>query len=219
MVKVNFEKMLPLRSQGFVVGVMLSLAVVIVGYGLVKNIKSSQQQVSAEQVGSSPESGVKSRMAELYDALVAKNYGSDTDVSGLTGNLGTDWGAKWNRIKTAALKPGAGGSGAAPVASGVKRVQRGRYDGINRITYSNTDCSEHSMAEISVQPFNLEKSVLITNVGTGMDGTYSYNRENTVFTAELRSNNKIFAIGGSYSVSDQKTCYVPSFAWQIIEYY
>lgn len=105
------------------------------------------------------------------------------------------------------------------MASGVKRVQRGRYNGTIRITYSDRDCSEHSMTEISVQPFNLEKSVLITNVGTGMDGHYYYDGKNTVFTAELRSNNKIFAIGGSYSVSDQKTCYVPSFAWQIIEYY
>lgn len=90
-----------------VVGVMIGLTLTFGGYGLVKNIKS-EQSAQAEQLPGTPDSGVKSRITELYDALVAQNKGSDTDVSGLIAAPG-DWGPKWNRIKTAALK-GTGGS-------------------------------------------------------------------------------------------------------------
>ncbi len=85
-----------------VVGAMIGVTLTFGGYGLIKNIKS-EQSAQAEQLPGTPDSGVKSRITELYDALVAQNKGSDTDVSGLTAAPG-DWGPKWNRIKTAALK-------------------------------------------------------------------------------------------------------------------
>lgn len=50
--------------------------------------------VYAEQTGGSPESGIASRIKTLYDDLVVLGYGTDIDVP--------DWGAFWNRIKTAA---------------------------------------------------------------------------------------------------------------------
>lgn len=114
---VWFRQHQPLIKQGL--PIVAALAIVLVGYVYVKNIKT-EQLASAEQVAGSPESGAKSRISELYDALVAQNKGSDTDVSGLTVAQG-DWGAKWNRIKTAALKGGSQGSGQTPQSYGVFR--------------------------------------------------------------------------------------------------
>ncbi len=91
--------------------VVLGLVVVMFGYGLVKNIKSSQS-ASAEQIASSPESGSKSRISELYDTLVAKNLGTDSNTMTGMDTLTQDWGTKWNRIKSAALSnTGSGSSG------------------------------------------------------------------------------------------------------------
>lgn len=110
---VWFRQHQPLIKQGL--PIVAALAIVLVGYVYVKNIKT-EQLASAEQVAGSPESGAKSRISELYDALVAQNKGSDTDVSGLTVAQG-DWGAKWNRIKTAALKGSLKGDSGSPFVS------------------------------------------------------------------------------------------------------
>ncbi len=65
---------------------------------------------SAEQSGSSPESGSNSRMKTIYDVLVSAGYGSDSDTP--------DWGANWNRIKTAANWVPTGDAVATDVRSG-----------------------------------------------------------------------------------------------------
>lgn len=102
--RFNFKEFT--RQSGFMGGVVLSsvigLVVIVLGYGIISNIKGSQS-ASAEQIAGSPESGVKSRITELYDTLVTKNLGSDTDMSGMDA-LTDNWGVKWNRIKSAALK-------------------------------------------------------------------------------------------------------------------
>lgn len=225
--KINFKQILSLKNQGFVAGMVLSLVVMVLGFSLIKNIKTNQQQASAEQVGSSPESGVKSRISELYDALVAKNYGSDTDNSGLAGNLGTDWGTKWNRIKTAALKPGSGGAGggsSAPVASGVKSVQRGYFAGSS------------NNSTISINPVNLSKSVLIidkaggsvSGLVTGGYGKSQVTGHVNLGSAQLNSNHIAVSTAGytGYRWSRDRDDYVSEtyyyaspFAWQVIEYY
>ena len=51
--------------------------------------------VFAEQSGTTPESGVTSRLKEIYDYLVDKNVGSDD-----AGSWG-DWGSMWNGIYSA----------------------------------------------------------------------------------------------------------------------
>lgn len=232
--KINFKQILSLKNQGFVAGMALSLVVMILGFSLIKNIKTNQQQASAEQVGGSPESGVKSRISELYDALVAKNYGSDTDNSDLVGNLGTDWGAKWNRIKTAALKPGSGGAGggsSAPVASGVKRVQAGYFNG--------GAYSDWSDLSISIQGVDINKSVLIVNKGGGSVINLSRERAGDVKgcismgIAKLNSNHisvkkeecKEWKQGrydydnNQYEYNIKTTPVVSPFSWQVIEYY
>ena len=150
----SLKALLSFKNRSFVAGIVVSLVVVFVGYGLIKNIKTDKQSASAEQVGSSPESGVKSRIAELYDTLKAKNLGSDTDMTGLD-TLTDDWGPKWNRIKSSALKSQP--TGAAPVAGTVKSIQRG-------VATVSSDGS----VTISLSPINKDKSVV------SLQGTCGY---------------------------------------------
>ena len=51
--------------------------------------------IKAEQIGSSPESGVTSHIKAIYDSLVSLSHGSNA-----AGSWG-DWGAMWNRIRSA----------------------------------------------------------------------------------------------------------------------
>ena len=53
------------------------------------------KQVKAEQSGGSPESGATSKIKTIYDSLTALSHGSDA-----AGGWG-DWGAYWNRIRSA----------------------------------------------------------------------------------------------------------------------
>ena len=71
-----------------------------------------QDKVLAEQSGSSPESGVTSRIKTIYDSLVALSHGSDS--AGGWGN----WGVMWNRIRSAAEWVPTGDATEADVASG-----------------------------------------------------------------------------------------------------
>jgi hypothetical protein len=52
-------------------------------------------RISAEQSGSSPESGITSKIMTTYDSLVSSNLGSED-----SGSWG-DWGSVWNRIRSA----------------------------------------------------------------------------------------------------------------------
>lgn len=70
-------------------------------------------KVFAEQSGSSPESGLTSRIKTIYDELATKSFGSDTNTP--------DWGAFWNRLRTAANWTAAlGDATEADVATGKK---------------------------------------------------------------------------------------------------
>ncbi|MEI6144168.1 MAG: DUF1566 domain-containing protein [Candidatus Berkelbacteria bacterium] len=66
-------------------------------------------KVFAEQSGSTPESGVTSRMKTLYTDLTGLTFGSDSDTP--------DWGTYWNRIKTAAKWTPSTTAGAGDVSS------------------------------------------------------------------------------------------------------
>lgn len=68
--------------------------------------------VLAEQSGSSPESGVVSRIKTVFDSLVTLTHGSES-----AGGWG-DWGAMWNRIRSAAEWVPTGDADEADVASG-----------------------------------------------------------------------------------------------------
>jgi len=65
-------------------------AVLLAGVALV-----GSRYVLAEQSGSSPESGATSYLKATYDSLVSLAYGVES-----AGSWG-DWGAKWNRIRSA----------------------------------------------------------------------------------------------------------------------
>ncbi len=71
-----------------------------------------QDKVLAEQSGSSPESGVTSRIKTIYDSLVSLSHGSD--AAGGWGN----WGVMWNRIRSAAEWVPTGDATEADVVSG-----------------------------------------------------------------------------------------------------
>ena len=71
-----------------------------------------QTKVLAEQSGSSPESGVTSRIKAIYDSLVSLSHGSES--AGGWGN----WGVMWNRIRSAAEWVPTGDATDADVATG-----------------------------------------------------------------------------------------------------
>ena len=71
-----------------------------------------QDKVLAEQSGSSPESGVSSRIKTIYDSLVSLSHGSD--AAGGWGN----WGVMWNRIRSAAEWVPSGDATEGDVVSG-----------------------------------------------------------------------------------------------------
>lgn len=68
--------------------------------------------VLAEKSGSSPESGVTSRIKAVYDSLVTEGHGSES-----AGSWG-DWGAMWNRIRSASEWTPDGTATADDVADG-----------------------------------------------------------------------------------------------------
>jgi len=70
--------------------------VVVVAVALITIIPILRKPSSAEQSGGSPESGATSRIKAIYDSLVTLTYGSES-----AGSWG-DWGAYWNRIRSAA---------------------------------------------------------------------------------------------------------------------
>ena len=70
--------------------------------------------VIAEQSGSTPDSASTSRIKTIYDSLVSLSHGSDS--AGSWGN----WGAVWNRIRSAGEWAPSGDAGETDVASGKK---------------------------------------------------------------------------------------------------
>jgi hypothetical protein len=96
--------------------IVIILCIVVFGLVSIKTITT----VIAEQGGSSPESGVTSRIGTLVNDLVTKGYGSTS--AGSWGN----WGNMLNRIYSASIwTPTASSNGAtaANVASGYKFFQ------------------------------------------------------------------------------------------------
>jgi len=82
------------------------IAFILVGSGVFFGLRHA----SAEQSGSSPESGAVSRIKTLYTDLSTLTYGTDTDTP--------DWGTYWNRIKTAAKWTPSGNAAVTDVKSG-----------------------------------------------------------------------------------------------------
>ena len=71
-----------------------------------------QTKINAEQSGETPESGVTSKIKQIYDSLVSLTYGSDS--AGAWG----DWGSYWNRIRSAAEWTPGGDATESDVISG-----------------------------------------------------------------------------------------------------
>jgi hypothetical protein len=86
--KSKVFKTVSLIFLGFLVGVLAF-------YGF-SGIGDQAGRVAGEQTGESPDSGSTSRIQELYDQLVTDDKGYE--IGGVWG----DWGAYWNRIRSAA---------------------------------------------------------------------------------------------------------------------
>ena len=71
--------------------------IVLVLFLLVLSLFSFTQLALAEQMGSSPESGVSSRIKTIYDSLTSSSFGSTS--AGAWG----DWGSMWNKIYSASI--------------------------------------------------------------------------------------------------------------------
>ena len=96
-----------MKQKTKILFILLSLFLVV-GFFLYQ----VQDKVLAEQSGSSPESGVTSRIKTIYDSLVTLSHGSES--AGGWGN----WGVMWNRIRSAAEWVPADSATESDVASG-----------------------------------------------------------------------------------------------------
>jgi hypothetical protein len=99
-VRINQEKEKAKSKKKSLPTAALVIVSLLIGglafYGLAGTTNNQQSgQVAGEQTGESPDSGSTSRIQELYDQLVSDDKGYE--VGGAWG----DWGAYWNRIRSA----------------------------------------------------------------------------------------------------------------------
>jgi len=83
-----------ISKKALIIGLSVAVIVLVVAVNVI--IPILRKPSSAEQWPGSPESGATSRIKEIYDSLVALGLGSES-----AGTWG-DWGAYWNRIRSAA---------------------------------------------------------------------------------------------------------------------
>ncbi len=104
------------QSKKVIISIILILFGLSLGFGVT---------VWAEQSGSTPESGVDSRIKATYDALVSLSHGSEG-----SGSWG-DWGTYWNRIRSAAewTPDGSSDGGDAAAAQDVRSGKNFYADG------------------------------------------------------------------------------------------
>ena len=137
--------------------------------------------VLAEQSGDTPDSGVTSYIKQIYQSLVTLTYGSDT--AGDWGN----WGAFWNRIRSAAEWTPAGTATADDVVSGETFYSDSRTPrtgllsltgdateddvAFGKIFYSNTFTPLTGNAPASIDWTNLQFSARDDYAGTYNGGT------------------------------------------------
>ena len=169
------------------IGVLIGLLIGVLGTYLFNSAKMAL----AEQSGGSPESGVTSRIKTLYDNLVVLGFGSDVDIP--------DWGAYWNRIKTAALWVPSGGAGVANVLTGQTFYNNSRTQQTG--TMPDNEGDNASTAQTAAGG---------TNYLTAPEGYYDGNDRVSATDAQIaalaadllginiKEGNTIFGIAGTY---------------------
>jgi hypothetical protein len=90
--KKKLQKLRNLKKKSFILIVLSILIIVFVAVIFISRVG----KVWGEQSGGSPGSGATSRIKAIYDSLVTLGLGSES-----AGSWG-DWGAYWNRIRSAA---------------------------------------------------------------------------------------------------------------------
>jgi hypothetical protein len=123
--------------------------------------------VHGEQVGGAPESGSTSYIKSLYTDLQTSGYGSDT--------ASPDWGAYWNRLKTAAMWAPNGTATAADVTSGKtfygsdRTQQTGALP--KAVAVGNCPTQVYSDMQSSSQSNNCTDKIIWTAPNDGVNGT------------------------------------------------
>ena len=176
----------------------------IVGFSLYQ----LQTKVLAEQSGSSPESGVTSRIKTIYDSLVALSHGSDS--AGGWGN----WGVMWNRIRSAAEWVPSGDASEADVASGKTFYKDSRtqktgtgslapdYSEQSRVMYNDAK----NGASADGDEAN-EESIWTNTAGNATTGVWNDTRTSLYWSANLGSGNNNYTIASCdfFSATDRGT--------------
>jgi len=90
--KKKLQKLRNLKEKSFILIVLSTLIIVFVAVIFISRVG----KVWGERSGGSPESGATSRIKAIYNSLVTLGLGSES--AGAWG----DWGAYWNRIRSAA---------------------------------------------------------------------------------------------------------------------
>lgn len=167
------------------------ITIVYIFYGLLQ-IKTL---VLAEQSGSSPESGVTSRIKTIYDSLVSLTHGSDS-----AGGWG-DWGAVWNRIRSAAeWVPDAGLSPSEVVSgetfySGNRTAQTGiaapafDYSTQSKVTWDDNKNSGSSDGDSAG-----EESAWTNTAGTATTGVWKDTRTGLYWSASQGNATNSFTV-------------------------
>lgn len=107
--------------------------------------------VIAEQSGDTPESGVTSYIKQIYQSLVGLGYGSDS--AGSWGN----WGAFWNRIRSAGEWTPGGTAGTDQVVSGETFYVGSRIPLTGTLTLSGDARPEDVLSGMTFYSDSLEK--------------------------------------------------------------
>jgi hypothetical protein len=162
----------------------------VVSLGLVLEVK-------AEQSGSSPESGADSRIKAVYDSVAALSHGSE--AAGAWGN----WGAWWNRIRSAAEWVPAGNATVAQVLSGTTFYKDSRSE----LTGTMTDREGDSASSAQAAAASVNYFTALTGFFDGNDRVSATDAEvaaldSDIATGNIKSGVSIFGVSGNSNVVD-----------------
>jgi len=155
---IQNEKLKTLKAKLFIFSSFVIIAALFSSIVFVVN------HTQAEQSSGSPESGATSRIKTVYDALSVLSYGSDA-----AGGWG-DWGAYWNRIRSAGEWVPSDGATTTDVKNGVTYHSTSRTQATG--TYPNpTSCSTQAYHDSSGSGTEANNCSLTWTVPGGAAGT------------------------------------------------
>ena len=172
-------------QQVSIVGVVL-----VVSFGVVLEAKG-------EQSGSSPESGADSRIKAVYDSVAGLSHGSE--AAGAWG----DWGAWWNRIRSAAEWVPAGNATVAQVLNGTTFYKDSRSKLTGTMTDRDGDnASSAQAAAASVNYFTALTGFYDADDRVSATDAQVAALDSDIATGNIKSGVDIFGVSGNSNVVD-----------------